>query len=1221
MAAKTEVQRLIFGGMVLTAPADKVPEGGSLILQNFRSDKNNQLMSRQGSAKRAGPIGSGRFHSLFRTNSDVYAGIGTSLYHGPTLGTTITGGLDGEPVGLAAYNNAVWLMNRNIRKRIVGAESYMWGVEAPQNAPSATGGGQLTSVFSEFTDAATVLVGAPPKKQADGEEDEPIEKIYAMEGGSPVENDYVKASFDGEDGTLLVDVFSATSVSCYVESGGTLTVDGQSKDEDVIRIKIFCSNPRSIESMTVFAKGGGGYVEFAIIDPPKFLNQGMESWTEVKIRRRLNLDDWAQRITVAGVDGNQQTISDLEAQFSTAIQTPTFVYTGSGWPHTGVGGAPPSSFPPSQAMLDMSWGSISKFGVSFKCKEGVSVGVGRVEAVGTVGENSSGAISYWYSYENIFGEDSNPSPASNAVIAGNQTITVAGLAASADPWVTTKKIFRAGGGLTQPLQVARVGNAVSSWEDLTTNARAQADNLTMPIDRDLPPAAKGVVGPIYGKLIAYNTNAHPARYFWTPAGQPWAFPGSSDDAIGNWEDAGSHDDEILLMTDHRPVTVIYKQRSIWRLVGDPETSSPTITNSKVSAFSSTCICKGGGVDYFAGPEGVFLFNMDNETKLSYDIDPIFKGDYVQLYDGTLLPPVSLDQADKSCISIIGDRLRFSYPEHGFSTPNVVLVYHTETGRWFREEYTNLPSKAFSAMLNEGAGTGGGRGFIAGQDGGYLYHLELSGHFLDDGLSARAVWQSRFFHQGLPHNNKVYLDLEIDCQTRLGSYPDSPLTVSIVYDDGTLVSLETISSGSADKPRFKHVFRLMSESGEEIGRTAKNYAVRVESDVLGLVVIFGVAMHWYPEEREARSFDSGPTNLGTEQVKQVDHVEFYLTASGQALRRQLHSDLPGNLLASRESIVFDAPNGRGTFRTRLDDIVEGRNLRLTISDAPSGSKFQVHQARVRMRTIGEYLDGSKGEYFESGEFSIAPGRVGELKDFLLDYDTSSAGGRIEIYSDLPSNAMTLRRTLALPARDRAPYVFPFEDPTLTAPSDSTTALPYGQLFKVRIYPPPTGVLRLHGRAMFRARLIGVYFDGSAGEIWETQPLDLLGGMGLFREVSIVAETGAAMTLEVSTELPGQTLAVVARVAVNTSLSGRKPVNARLPGNTKGRLQRFRLVGSTVARLLSMKVLARRTEINDTSWEWVNIPIEATANSFVELNMPVRQTPEVFSWVDLPVDSIE
>lgn len=1223
MASRTERHRVMAGGQQLLPPSDKLNEGSSLICQNFRVDQLGQLKSRNGSVKRAGPIGSGVFHTLKRAGENEYAAIGTSLYHGPTLGTTVTGGFDGQPMGAAFSKGFGWWMNRAKRARTIGATSTEWGVEAPTGAPVATGGGQLSQVYSEW-EAGNIDV-VVKSQAALGALGLPFEVSYAMQGGVPVDNSRATAAFiaSGKSGgSLEVQVNEATTVTAVAKDGGTLQVDGQSKDDDTIRVWFYASNPRAITGLTVWVRSGTtGYAEYAFLQPEKWLNQSLNSWTQLRIARRINLDDWKQRTTQAAVDGVQQTISDLEGQFATAIQTPTFVYTGVGWPQTGIGAPAPSTFPPSQEMLALDWSGITEFGVTARCSEACVVGFDKAEAIGTVGENSSGAISYYVSFVNAQIEDSNPSPVSNAVIAGTQTITLSGIPTSSDTNVTQRWIYRLGGGLSQPYRVGVLfDNATTTWEDHTTNAIAQRDNLVMPVDRDLPPAAKGVIGPIFGKLVAFNTNVHPARLFWTTSGNHWYFPGADDEFVGNWEDAGGDDDGIVQCTDHRPVMVIYKQRSIWRLVGDPDTSSPQKTNSHVGLVGPNAVVNGGGVDWFVGKEGVYRFNMDTEEKISSAIDPIFKGDYVQLYDGALLPPISPDNLDKTAVELIGDRLRVSYCEHPSPVPNVVAVFHIDTNRWSSEKYSFV-APAFTVMLNEGSDRGLFGGVTSG--GGYLYWLETAGFVGDDGTPYTAIWQSGFQDQGLPDNLKVYTDLEIECQTIVGSSGDSPLTVSIIYDNGTVVNLGTLSSTGSTKPRFTGIFRLMSESGQDIGRTAKNASIRITSSVSGTVIIFGVFLHWYPEERIARTFDSGITDFNLpERVKQVDHVEMYITASGQQLKRVFASDLPGRVLAHREDVNFAAVNGRGTVRQRLGSIVEGRNFRLTISDAPSGSTYQVHQIRARMRPIGEYIDGTNGEYFESPEFSVAPGRVGELKDLLLDYDVSAEGGRIEVYSDLPGNVMTIRRTIGLPVRDRAPYMFSFEEPTLSTPSLFSTVLPYGQIFKIRLYPPPGGILRLHGRATIRARLIGVYFDGTAGEIWETQPLDLLGGMGIFREVSMVAQTEGPMYLQVRTELPDAEMVTRATVPITSGAAlTRLPFQARLPGNCKGRLQQFRLLGPHVARVLECKVLARATQIPDSPWTWIPVPLEPTPDAWAQLNMPVRVTPEEFTWIDLPVDVIE
>ncbi len=285
-------------------------------------------------------------------------------------------------------------------------------------------------------------------------------------------------------------------------------------------------------------------------------------------------------------------------------------------------------------------------------------------------------------------------------------------------------------------------------------------------------------------------------------------------------------------------------------------------------------------------------------------------------------------------------------------------------------------------------------------------------------------------------------------------------------------------------------------------------------------------------------------------------------------------------------------------------------------------FIIHKFRFRQRVVGEYVDATleTPEYYESPEFSVAPGRVGELKDFILDYDVSGPGGRFDLYTDLPNHTLQIVRSMPLPVRtSRSPYVFPLEDPADTTTED----LPAGQLFKVRLYPPPAGILRLHGRAVFRARVIGVYFEGANGEVFETQDLDLAGGMGIFRDLEITAQSSAAVLVQTFTELPNQSMTLIDAQTINPSstTTRRVPTILRLPGNCKGELQRFKLSSSGNVRVLGIKALGRRLEINGGAWTWYPIPFEATLDNWIPIQMPVRDTPEAFTWVDVPVDVIE
>lgn len=1242
MASKTDTQRMMAGGMQMLPPLDEKADGYSVLLENFRVDQLDRLETRNGSLLDVGPLGSGNFHTLKRAENQRFLGIGTSLWHnsyGNNGGAEIVTGLDGKPVGLAFYRGACWMMNRNKQKKIrqFGTDVVPWCPSTPKTAPTAAGGGQNTVLISEYDGDGDINVGvdSPPAG------DQPFTD-YAMQHSAPVDNGTVTADFDTDNkqsgtGSLRLVVAGATSVTAYV-TVDTFdgSVDGQVLDTDLLRVWVFCSNPAAIDSLTVYVKTGAlgtdkeGYVEYTFQTPAKFLNQALNSWTQLKIRRAINIDDWSQQIATAVTAGDQNTVSDLEAQFATALQLPTFLYTGSGWPQNGIGGPPPATYPPSEAMLKVNWQNLTEVGVTFQINSGCNVGLDRAEIAGTVGANSNGAIQYAVSFENTDGEDGPIGPFSDSVIAGTETITLNDVPISDDPNIFARRIWRIGGGLSTGLLVGKVfGNdSTGPWVDLTTNRQAQADNVAIPATRTAPPQAKGVFGPFFGKLIAYNVLLHPARYFWTDAGVPWSFPGADDDFEGNWEDAGSDDDELLTVTNHKTLALLYKRRSIWQLPGDPATTDPIQTNSNVGAVSENAVVNAGSIDYFVGWEGVYSFNGDYETKISSAIDPIFKGDFTQIADGEFLPPmnVNADAMANVSIAVKGDRLRVCYAEAGNGSiiPNVIAVYHIPTGRWGRESYPNLAAPAFTIMNYEGPGFQ----LMAGAPGGYLYALELNGFYLDSGHSAKARWQSKSYDQDLPDIRKVYTDIEVDCQTSEGLSPNATLTVWLVVDNGTKHLLGTISgSGGYGKPRGTFMLPCNpggAADGDDPGILGKNAAVRIESDYTGKIIIYGVFLHWYPEERVAASFDSGPTNLGIpERVKEVDHVELYMTGSGQALRRVLSSDLPGSLLVHRDDGSLAAPNGRGNVRFRLASQVDGRNFRFWVANQ-GGGLFQVHQARLRMRPIGEYIDGtlSPAEYFESAEFSIAPARVGELKDILLDYDTDGGAGELVVYSDLPGNQLNIVRSYALPGQTRAPRVVPFEQPTLSGPGGGSTDLPYGQMFKIRIYPPNGGVLRLHGRAQIRARVIGVYFDGTRGEIWETQPLDLLEGMGIFREVAIVAETKGPMTLEVRTELPDSNMRTVGTFTVNTAATSSKrlPFIGRLPGWCKGRLQQVRLVGPYEARVFECKLLGRRVQTNDTPWDWMGVPVEVTPDAFHDVQMPVRETPEGFSWVDLPVDPI-
>ncbi len=1237
MASRNERHRIMQGAMNVFSPGDKITPGEAMVLDNWRSDKNGILRTRGAAVPDPGTaaFGSGIYHTIRRTDNFRYSGVGTQLWFGPEpAGTTLmASGFDGKPLGMAFYQGFGWVMNRGARKRITYNEAHNWGIEAPATPATATAGSQPLITLEPYD-------GSSGQNHVEGSVDG-VTWSVAMDADVAAATDVVTASFDTavattESASLKMLTAGAASVLSSVRPAVPFNTqfNGVAADEDMFRLFVWASDPKAIRSMTVrlvnldasgneSAWAEANFKDGSSWDPAKVLSQTPQSWTELLIRRVLNVDAKQQAIAAAQKaasdgTGSQQNVTDLTASLSQLLHQPSLQI---------IAGSDPqilaANNTPATPVSAFDWSTVARVYVSFVLTSACEIHLDNLRCVSSNATALTGSIKYFVTFFNNLLEESNPSPSSTEIVVNGESITLTTIPVSTDPDALGRYIYRIGGSLNQALRVGTLWDNVSTgpFVDPTSDEAAQDDDFEMPTDNDLPPAASGVLGPYFGKLVAWSTALRPARYFWTKAGQPFAFPGADDPDIGNWEDAGGDDDPLLLAIDHKQAIVFYKARSIWRLIGDPETADPVRTNANIGIVGPRAGCNNGAVDLIMGPEGVYSFNGDFEQKISQALDPIFKGEWVKLSATDSLPPVNRDYIGTCVLEVVNNRLRVSYPEFPSSTPTVVAVCNLETGEWCREKFTGLPAPAPTAMYYEGAGRSLVGGFTANGQAS-AYNLEFNDYRVDNGTPFTAVWQSRHEDQGLPDNLKVYSDLEITFETaitlpNLGSSLISTLSVYAIFDKLVKVSLGTISSAT----ETTKILKIVNAAGE-LGYTAKSIAIRVEGSIAAVAQITASYVHWYPEERTADTFDSGPTNLGIpERVKEVDYIESYLTASAQLILRRIHSDLPGSILTSRSSVDFRAPSGRGNYRERLAAPIDGRNFRVTLSNDPTGGIFQAHQVRVRCRVIGEYIDGTIGEYYESPEFSVAPGRVGELKDFLLDYDVSAAGGRLELYSDLPSHQLALVRTLAIPyyATGRAVYAFPLEN----AADVSTEELPAGQLFKVRLYPPPGGILRLHGRASFRARVIGVYFEGANGEVFETQDLDLAGGMAIFSKLEITAQSTGALTVKTFTELPNQDMRLIDQQVINpaSTTTRRVPCLLRLPGNCKGELQRFKVSGSATARILGMKVLGRRLEFAGGAWQWFPIPFEATLDNWLAIQMPVRSTPEEFTWIDLPVDAIE
>lgn len=569
------------------------------------------------------------------------------------------------------------------------------------------------------------------------------------------------------------------------------------------------------------------------------------------------------------------------------------------------------------------------------------------------GTRYTGAFTFYVTFATADGHESGPSPPSDLREPQDMGLGLQQIATiPADSNATMRHIYGIGGDLNRPLRFLTINDKDTDECVLTaTIEEVQNLNIAMPVDYDAPPPARGLLGPYLGRLIAWSSRAHPNRLWWTPTAKPWAWPGANDESEGYWIDVGDEDEDLLNVTHRRDLLLIYKERSIWRIAGDPGELGvlPERTNANIGAAGVQAVCTAGSYDYVRGPKGIYRFNGDYEQKVSVKIDPIFKGDQVQMTDSYSLPPLDPTRDSYSVLAYSQGRLYFSYTEEAGSVwADVTLVYEEDSQRWYqhRMRLAGPHTGGFSTLYDEGGDPG--HALLGGIGGGYLYQLDQGE--TDDGLAIPLIWQSSFKDQGIPDNEKVYADLVIDYRTALAGQTPSTLTVKMIYDNGTDEAVGSIVSSE----RTTSIFPL---GADDKGRKALNASVLVEGDATSTVIIYAVYIHWYAEARWAKTFDSGVVDLGG--VNQLDELEFDITALG-TVNWAVHTDLPGGAVGERATSTFAATSDRETVPARFT-VAEGRRARLLVwSEEP----FQLHGIKWRVKPIGEYIDGAAGDYWES-----------------------------------------------------------------------------------------------------------------------------------------------------------------------------------------------------------------------------------------------------------------
>jgi hypothetical protein len=1043
MAFAKHNQRILSGSLNLLPPPDKVEQPDSVVLQNWRVDQAGCLRSRKGSTVLNGAL-PGKVHSLFRVGTTRYVGTSTAIRTGSDASTSLDTGYDGNPVSFAAFQNCVWIMNRG-RQRVTGgllpSGTHPWPIVAPATAPSVAAGAEQSAALVEFDSAESwgcvkFLDNTAEVNPSGALLYDTSNKISGTHSAHVVANPAAKWQLRKDS----------------ISPAKDLRFSGVARDDDQLRLWFYNSDPSKITSIVVVLFCGAeprGTVT-AWIDPA-ILKQTTYQWNELRISRRIDPNSVVtsdpgykellvqiQQARERGDSAQEQALEDQRANLWDTLvrRRPLFQ-------DSYVGGTA------------FDWSNVNGMVVEVVNTEPIDWHCDVAAMLGGDAGSLEGEYQYAVSYGNEEGHESMLGPYSAAITVQKKQVSVTSIPVSADPQVTVKYLYRVGGPLDRPLRIKELLNATTSVTDDISNDQAQNLNLAAQLDVDPPPAARGMLGPVQGRLVAWSSTAHKNRLWYTPVAQPWKWPGSTDEFEGYWFDVGQDFEEILAVTEYAGILRVYKEKTIHRIVGNLDDATPVQTAAKTAPVGSRAVCAAaGGSDYFVGPRGVYRFDGQIERKVSWKINPIFEGDWADI-GGTYVPPVNrAAQAEIVCEYKAG-QLWVSYPETGQTTPTVTLIYDEEGDRWSCHKLGNgIPGPAFTALYYEGSNGD----YLAGTNGGALYKLEDS--LNDAGAAIPLVWQSAMFAPWGPDASAVLGDLVVDAQTGVGAQTPATLTVKLILDDGTVVTLGTIST--VTRPAQPTVYKLNGGLGYEL----KRFAVRLECNTSNAeVLVHGVHIHWYPLARTGQTFDTGVIELApgrVAQLKQID-LDWKESATVSAL---VHSDLPGDVVAQRYSGSLGHVDGRRSESLVYPAVIEGRRHRIVLHNTGT---MQIFRARALIRRIGEWMDGANGEYWSSGPFSPYGIHVCHLvEEIELDLDTDAAA-TLSILSEIPGSNQASRQSWTVNTETTTTGRRPWNERTVPI---------RGQILEVRL--APSGVCRLFG-GRIKLRGLGGAYD------WQWVPL--------------------------------------------------------------------------------------------------------------------------------------
>jgi len=581
---------------------------------------------------------------------------------------------------------------------------------------------------------------------------------------------------------------------------------------------------------------------------------------------------------------------------------------------------------------------------------------------------------YWTTYVDASGLESVSSPTgadTAPVAAPNQIMTILSPAAStgAVGW----NVYRSGNTLQNTLRlntavIAIGANFVDNGDPASRLDDLSITELDIPLDANAapPPKINGLGGPYYEHLLGWGVPfdaAHPERggpnrLFWSATLQPQSWPGAQLDE-GNHADLGELGEGIVGVSIRPRVCTIYKDSSIWRLIGDPDDLNSDIERVTDAVGAMSPPISVGAMDYFEGKEGLYSFNGEVAQKITGKLDRLFLGEEPEDAGFAFPTAVALNQDPAVRLSNrLGHRngrLYFFYSAADATLPNRGISCELGADNWGGD------SRGVTAMLDEGQ-----NGLLLASIstfGNAVYSMEEGSS--DSGAAVPIAYHSGYKDQGAPDNLKTYADVVIEHDTG-----NTPLVVAAFYNGGTgpippkLIAAQEALGVIVSSRKTITTFQLAA-AGDKLGIQARNIAIRIEGNTTTPVTIYKVLVHYFVEPRDSETYDSDETDLGSEKVKLVDEVELdidYGAAAGGTITLAVYGDKPGTGTTFTATVA--QTSGRQILRIPTGQTVEGRLLRVTLlSDVP-GSTFRLYGVRLRVLPYGEYVDSASGEIFQT-----------------------------------------------------------------------------------------------------------------------------------------------------------------------------------------------------------------------------------------------------------------